>query len=211
VPDGFAAPVRVPVEYVGRVRALRSVIAREDERYVATSRRLLRPVLDRLHRFGPRRNFRPQMLADLEAAWHRDLASPYRLGCESQLSKEALRIDEVAISSAHLDNREWDREERSLVIAHGVLIVQRGRVTFDCRLATIFSAHSLCRRLQRGRSGMSDDELLDDVQVMAGHEASEIGENEGFLVHTRDGRWAGRCIQLERGRALSVRTWLQED
>jgi hypothetical protein len=75
------------------------------------------------------------------------------------------------------------------------------------------SLHAAARRLQGGISTTSDDDLLDDVALLAQHNATEmIPEGQGFVVHTAGGSWRGRCIRLPDGgrRALSVRTWLPE-
>ena len=152
------------------------------------------------------------MLATLEKSWHA-LPSTYRLACHAELSKDSLTITDVAISAPNLECAEWDDREPSFVIASTNLIVRRGTFHAECVVICIVSLHAAARRLQRGISTTSDDDLLDDVAVLAQHNATEmIPEGQGFVVHTAGGSWRGRCIRLPDGgrRALSVRTWLPE-
>jgi hypothetical protein len=80
-------------------------------------------------------------------------------------------------------------------------------------VAGLLSLYAAARRLQRGIGTTSDDDLLDDLALLAQHDATEtIPEGQGFVVHTAGGSWRGRCMRLTDGgpRALSVRTWLAE-
>jgi hypothetical protein len=70
-----------------------------------------------------------------------------------------------------------------------------------------------CAQAAAGISTPSDDNLLDDVALLAQHDATDmIPEGQDFAVHTAGGSWRGRFIRLpdEGRRALSVRTWLPE-
>jgi hypothetical protein len=206
-----AERLSLSAEAVGRVRALRQKIDTEDAVYVAAAERLLAPVRLRFNRY-PQRNFRPEMLAALEKSWHA-LPSTYRLACHAELSKDSLTITDVAISAANLESAQWDGREPSLVIAGTNLIVRRGAFHVDYAVTCVVSLHAATRRLQRGAGTSSDDDLLDDVGLLAQHDATEmIPEGQGFAVHTAGGSWHGRCIRLPDGgrRALSVRTWLPE-
>jgi len=211
IPEHPAERIRLSAEAVGRVRALRQRIDAEDAAYVAAAERLLAPVRVRLCRH-PQRNFRPEMLAALERSWHA-LPSTYRLACRAELSRDSLTITDVAISAANLECAEWDGREPSFVIASTNLIMRRGAFHADCVVTCVVSLHAAARRLQRGISTPSDDDLLDDVALLAQHDATDmIPEGQDFAVHTAGGSWRGRCIRLldEGRRALSVRTWLPE-
>jgi hypothetical protein len=205
-----AERLRLSAGAVGRVRALRQKIDAEDAVYVAAAERLLAPVRERFRRH-PQRNFRPAMLAALEKSWHA-LPSTYRLACHAELSKDSLTITDVAISAANLECAQWDNREPSFVIASMNLIVRRGTFHADCVVTCVVSLHAAARRLQRDIRTTSDDDLLDDIGLLAKHDATEIPEGQGFVVPTAGGSWHGRCMRLPHGgpRALSVRTWLAE-
>ena len=194
-------------EAVGRVRALRQKIDAEDAIYVAAAERLLAPVRERFRRH-PQRNFRPEMLAALEKSWHA-LPSTYRLSCHAELSKDSLIITDVAISAANLECAQWDDREPAFVIASTNLAVRRGTFHVDCVVTCVVSLHAAARRLEPGINTTSNDDLLDDIGLLAEHDATEmIPEGQGFSAHTAGGSWSGRCIRLPDGghRALSVRT-----
>jgi hypothetical protein len=104
---------------------------------------------------------------------------------------------------------------RLLVIAGFTRIHAATDSTFhaDCVVTCVVSLHAAARRLQCGTSTSSDDDLLDDVALLAQHNVTEmIPEGQDFAVPTAGGSWFGRCIRLPDGgrRALSVRTWLPE-
>jgi hypothetical protein len=206
-----AERLRLSAEAVGRVRALRQKIDAEDAVYVAAVERLLAPVRVRFLR-RPQRNFRPEMLAALEKSWHA-LPSTYRLACHAELSRDSLTITDVAISAANLECPQWDDREPSFVTASTNLTVRRGTFHADCVVTCVVSLHAAARRLQRDISTTSDDDLLDDIGLLAKHDATEIPEGQDFVLHTAGGSWRGRCMRLPDGggpRALSVRTWLPE-
>ena len=165
---------RLPLsaDAVGRVRALRQKIDAEDAVYVAAAERLLAAVRVRFRRH-PQRNFRPEMLAALEKSWHA-LPSTYRLACHAELSKDSLTITDVAISAANPECAEWDGREHSFVIASTNLIIRRGTFHADCVVTCVVSLHAAARRLQCGISTSSDDDLLDDVALLAQHNATEM-------------------------------------
>jgi hypothetical protein len=214
LPDILGPPAerfRLSAEAVGRVRTLRQKIDAEDAVYIAAAERLLAPVRLRFRRH-PQRNFRPEMLAALEKSWH-PLPSTYRLACHAELSKDSLTITDVAISAANQECAQWDGREPSFVIASTNLIMRRGTFHADCVVICVVSLHAAARRLQRGISTTSDDDLLDDIGLLAKQHATEIPEGQDFVVHTAGGSWRGRCMRLPDGggpRALSVRTWLPE-
>jgi hypothetical protein len=206
-----AERLSLPARVVGRVRTLRQKVDAEDAVYVAAAQRLLAPVRVRFNRY-PQRNFRPEMLAALEKSWHA-LPSTYRVACHAELSKDSLTITDVAISAANLECTQWDGREPSFVVASTNLIVRRGTFHVDYVVTCVVSLHAATRRLQRGAGTSSDDDLLDDVALLAQHDTTEmIPEGQGFTVHTAGGSWRGRCVRLPDGgrRALSVRTWLPE-
>jgi hypothetical protein len=206
--DLAPAPVRISAEAAGRVRALRQKVDAEDAQYTAVARILMAPFQQRLARH-PYRNFRPQALADLEKAWHHDLPSTYRLSCRSTLTRDSLEIYDTGICASKLEQDDWTDQELSLVIAHGHLEVRRGTVAFTCTIPAIFSLHALARYIMRSVSTTTDDDLLDDVALLAGHDADEVSTDEGFAIHTRAGTWRGRCVRLDSGqRVLSIRTWI---
>jgi hypothetical protein len=152
------------------------------------------------------------MLAALEKSWHA-LPSTYRLACHAELSKDSLTITDVAISAANPECAQWDGREPSFVIASTNLIMRRGTFNADCVVTCVVSLHAAACRLQWGISASSDDDLLDDVALLAQHNATEmIPEGQDFAVHTAGGSWRGRGIRLPDGgrRTLSVRTWLPE-
>jgi hypothetical protein len=203
---------RLPLsaEAVVRVRALCQKIDAEDAVYVAAAGRLLAAVRARFRRH-PQRNFRPEMLAALEKSWH-SLPNTYRLACHAELSRDSLTITDLAISAANPECAQWDGREPSFVIAGTNLIMRRGTFHADCVVTCVVSLHAAARRLQCGISTSSDDDLLDDVALLAQHDVTEIPEGQDFTVPTAGGSWFGRCIRLPYGsrRALSVRTWLPE-
>ena len=193
---------------VGRVKALCQKIDAEDVVYIAAAARLLAPVRERFFRH-PQRNFRPEMLAAPEKSWH-TLPSTYRLACHAELSKDSLTITDVAISAANQECAQWDGREPSFVIAS---TMRRGTYHADCVVTCVVSLHAAARRLQLGISTPSADGLLDEVALLAQHDAAEmIPEGQDFAVHTAGGSWRGRCIRLPDGgrRAPSVRSWLPE-
>jgi hypothetical protein len=151
------------------------------------------------------------MLAALEQSWHA-LPNTYRLACHVELSKDSLTVTDVAISAAYPECAEWDGREPSFVIASTNLMVRRGTFRTDCVVTCVVSLYAAARRLQCDISTPSDDDLLDDVALLAQPNAPEmIPEGQGFAVRTAGGSWCGRCIRLpDGGRALSVRTWLPE-
>ena len=210
--DLFEHPVeRLPLsaEATRRVRALRQKIDAEDAVYVEAAERLLAPVRARFHRH-PKRNFRPEMLAALEKSWHA-LPSTYRLACHVELSRDSLTITDIAISAAKLECAQWDGREYSFLIASTNLIVRRGPFHADCVVTCVVSLHAAARRLQCGIGIRSDDDLLDDIALLAQHDVTEmIPEGQAFAANTAGGSWHGCCIRLPDGgrRALSVRTWL---
>ena len=193
-------------EAVCRVRALRNKIDAEDEIYVAAAEQLLAPVRARFRRH-PQRNFRPEMLAALEKSWHL-LPSTYRLACQIELSKDSLTVNDIAISAANLECTEWIDGEPSFVIAETTLIMRRGIFHVDCVVTYVVSLHAAARRL----STTSEDDLLDDLRLLARHDGTEIPEGQSFVVHTNGGLWRGRCVRMHHGgpRTLSVQTWLPE-
>jgi hypothetical protein len=210
MPSAVAAPSdTVPLDRaaLGRCRDLRRRVDLADAVYVARAKALLEPIQARLRRC-PGRNFRPEMLAQLERDWHHKLGSDYRLGCESKLAKESLSISDVAISAAALSDPAWNTDEPSLVIVHGMLDIARGRVTFTSFVSVLFSLHCCARWCQR-HGATSDAELLDDIALAAAYDATAIPVGEGCAIHTAHGSWRGRCIQLPAGsRAIALRTWL---
>jgi hypothetical protein len=203
----FGPPVPVSREAIGRVRDLRRRIGAEDQAFVTAAARLTLSVRQRLKRH-PTRNFRPETLAAIERSWHRDLPADYRISCRSELARDSLTITDTAVCAAVLEENSWGQDEPSLVISTGVLDLHRGHANFTSTITAVFSLHGLARRLQRSRA-TTDQELLDDVALLAGHSADEVAEDAGFAIHTAGGTWRGRCVMLQqRGRVLAVRTWL---
>ena len=143
-------------------------------------------------------DLRPDIEAALEAAViPRDIA----------VARIARCVTDVAISAANPDCAQWDGREPSFVIASTYLIMRRGTFHTDCGVTCVVSLHAAARRLQRGISTPSDDDLLDDVALLAQHDATDmIPVGQDFAVHTAGGSWRGRCIRLPDGgrRALSV-------
>ena len=80
----------------------------------------------------------------------------------------------MAISAANLECAEWDGREPSFVIASTNLIMRRGAFHADCVVTCVVSLHAAARRLQRGISTPSDDDLLDDAALLAQHDATEL-------------------------------------
>ena len=108
---------------------------------------------------------------------------------------------------------QWDGREYSFVIASTNLIVRRGTFHADYMVTCVVSLHAAARRLLCSIGTVSDDELLDDIALLAQHDATEmIPEGEAFAVSTASGSWHGSCIRMPDGgrHALSVRTWLPD-
>ena len=144
------------------------------------------------------------MLAALEKSWHA-LPSTYRLACHAELSKDSLTITDVAISAANLECAECDGREPSFVVASTNLIARRGTFHADCVVTCVVSLHAAARRLQRDIRTTSDDDLLDEIGLLAKHDVTEIPEGQGFVVHTAGGSWRGRCRRLLHGGPPSAR------
>jgi len=106
-------------------------------------------------------------------SWHA-LPSTYRLACHAELSKDSLTITDVAISAANLECAQWDGREPSFVIASTNLIVRRGTFHVDYVVTCVVPLHAATRRLQRGADTSSDDDLLDDVALLAQHDTTEM-------------------------------------
>jgi hypothetical protein len=137
-------------------------------------------------------------------SWHA-LPSTYRPACHAELSKRQLHHHRCGDLHGEPGLRPigWPR----------TLICRRQHEPDNAtwHVPRILRGERYMRLLV-GCGVASTPRAMDDIALLAKHDATEIPEGHGFVVHTTSGSWRGRCIRLPDGcrRALSVRTWLPE-
>jgi hypothetical protein len=213
VPDGALASVALPREFLGKARAIRNLIAAEDDQYDAQVHQIFVPVLARLTRH-PDRSPRQEMLAAFARDWD-DLPSDWRLDCSIRLERTSLAINEVRIAAGIMKHANWPGGEDDIGVTALSVTLGKNTARLKARCLCCFSLHALSRRLQRHHD-TSTASLLYDINLVAEAAMREpvvTGAGYRITTTTNGGGWRGRGLRLNSpdGAAdvLSVRTWIE--
>ena len=198
---------RVPVEFIGRARAIRAKLIEGDEYYATEIAKIVSPLIARRQRY-PRRQQRPQDLIDIARAIAKLDVNRVRWYFDAPAKRQLVISDYRASSSDWMDER-WDdpRWQGGIAVTKFTLSVtdhiEAGSVVI-CNIAL----HGLARFLERSpRTDMIS--LREELAPLITSEAR-------FHVPTPLGFWYGAVIAArdkegKRFPSRSVRTWVSEE
>jgi hypothetical protein len=178
---------RVPIEFVGRARALRDRIAREQGRYGAAVEKLIKPLRPRPAWPPPTapKYFR-RLAAALRAAASGSICS---LFSEVEAGKR-LSISDLVVTAETLLLPGWTEPEPALRVT--LHIVEAKPYAYSALPMGMLGLHALARRFQRGRPN-GDDDVLQDLKCFLGAFRRAIRTtDEEFRIETASGgAWLG--------------------
>jgi hypothetical protein len=203
-----AADHRVPIEYVGRARALRDRIAKAQGRYGKAIEELTRGLRPRPGWPPPTH---PKYLRKLALAV--DLTargSICSLFSEVQTGKQiSISISDLVVTAEDLMLPGWSEPEPALrVVLH---IIECRRRPFSYSYSPVpmglLGLHALARRFQRGRPN-SDDAVLADLRCFVGafRRAIRTQDEEFRIEIASGGAWLGQLSA--DGNAIVARTFV---
>jgi hypothetical protein len=176
---------RIPIEFVGRARALRMRIAREQSRYGEAIEKLI-------NRLRPR----PAWPAPTHPTYFRKLAAALRaaaggsvcsLFAEIEAGKR-LAISDLVVTAETLLLPGWSEPEPSLKVT--LHVVEAKPYAYSAVPMAVLGLHALARRYQRGRPN-SDDDVLKDLRcfVAAFRRAIRTADAEFRIETASGGAW----------------------
>jgi hypothetical protein len=203
----------VPVEYIGRARALRTALVAQHAAAVAEADRLSVPLRAR---FALGQTPSPGAFAKVAAAWRDRIPSAGRLGLTINHARTRLTIAETRAAPTEFRFDTWGDgdHETAIVITQTTLAVSARRFEFDEVPAAAVPLHALARRFQRGWH-VSDAAICADLSALAVPCVDTLDRGGDFDVPLRDGRWVGTVTEIDyRGepvRILVVRSFKSDD
>lgn len=191
----------VPVEFVGKARALRNRLVAVDPiavRAMSRARPLVMAPASRGH-------LPPTAVRMAVAVWRDQVPPIGRLAFASDCGARRLRIVEVRACGAGFRLSAWDDEahEPGVAIRAYVLDIdlERRRSAFTAEPLASVGLHALARRFERGRR-TTDADVLDELVVIAGFEA---GAGDSFAIPVPTGRWVGHpCDVSHKGNDVLI-------
>jgi hypothetical protein len=190
---------RVPVEWIGRARQLRTRCAAGWNAAEPEMTKLLAPL-------RPRPGFLPQpthrYLRRVALAW-RDLPSAGRLRLRCSFEKGVLRITELRAIPMRITSAAWTEAEPAIAIALIAVTVAPPTLTEHPVVLASVGMHAIARRYERG--SRDDGSVLDDLLELARDVVG--GQNADITVPTADGCWVCRRYA---DNSLVARTFLAE-
>ena len=201
-PVGAPAAQPVPMEFIGKARALRGRIAANQDHYLSECERIILPLRPRPGWPAPGK---PSYLRGL-ARKYRLLASPCRLFAEAEVRKRnVLAIYDLYVTASCLRFNGWSINQPSLRVALRVISTSPFD-EFDQVLAEV-GLHALARRFERGRDSTVAG-VLGDLRVFAValRRAIRTDDDEFAIPTPSGGRWRGQLTQ--GGAPVAVRTFV---
>lgn len=195
---------RVPVEYLGRARALRRRLGAVAPLVRDDVRGILRPLMLR-NEGGGRLPY--ITMGEAAAAWR---ALPQRFG---QIGRDAARVSGgfdltmIEMAASAWSFPEWrSAVERGISIRRILVRVRRGGADLDVRTIASVGLHALARRYQRTRAA-DDDAVLADLAALAEH----ASEEDEFRCTVPTGEWIGNLAAAGGRPVLLARTFADHD
>jgi hypothetical protein len=193
----------VPVEYIGRARALRASIAKDEERYLEACDKLIRPLrprpawpTDRL----PRRYLRQVAQKFIL------IRSPCRIMTTCKIDDDGkLKITELRASPSELLFPGWEQTEPSIQLTLYLL----ESPPFEERAVVLSEVgqHAIARRYHRG-SPNHDTAVLDDLIEIGAEYANAIRNTDTeFQIDTRRGGCWLAGLSTDQS-VIAVRTFI---
>ncbi len=203
-------------EHAGLARDLRRRVAAEERELAIVFTAAMEPIKDRLRRY-PGRSLRPELLTDLARRW-RAAPAVFRLSFDVKRDRNACVITEVRLSAGsmeRLNDPAWNGMEPTIAIILNEFLAWKEKTKLRERPRALFSLHAIARRLQRDPR-CDDAVLISDMALVAKIDVANIGHEEGFVIHTREGGWRGRAVRNktrdgEVQRLIAVRTWMSSE
>jgi hypothetical protein len=193
---------RVPVEWIGRARALRKRIAAAHPNTEATTEALIFPLRPRPD-FAPQ--YGPRMLHLAASRW-RALPDLGRLRLVARLEAGKLDLAELRLVPSRIDAARWSEDEPALGVMLRTVAVAPPTFEEKALLIVGVGLHALARRYERGADRADRAVLADLLPIAVGYPALIRARGE-FAVPVRGGgRWIGA---VSAGDAVAlVRTFL---
>jgi hypothetical protein len=191
----IAAGTPVPVEYVGRARALREMIAKEQQRYAAAVEKIIKPMQPRPAWPAPTA---PRYLRRMAREFSK-LKSPCRIIPDAEYDGEELVISDLVATASSVAFDGWVEAEPSLRLT--LHILRTPPYEYGSVAVAEIGLHALARRYQRGRPA-TDGAVLRDLRPFLGafRRAIETSDAE-FRIATGAGAW---FAQLSADRSTIV-------
>jgi hypothetical protein len=195
---------QVPIEYIGRARALREKISKDEIRYSTACNGIIAPLRPR--QAWPTDRVNRNFLSKLARAYAA-LRSPCRLLTTCQVTNDGgLKISDLRAAASTITFPGWAVDEPSIQISY----YQIEAAPFAERSLTMaeLGQHSIGRRFQRGRPN-TDDSVLDDlVEILGGFANAMRNSDVEFAIPTRSGgRWLGMLSPDHT--AIAIRTYVE--
>lgn len=210
------ASSRVPAEFLGQARALRTAIAAEDQAVGEMVTQLDGTIRDRVQRGNPIP--RRDVLAGVARDWQRRLPQRGRLALEIDLAKrgKSLSVREMRLSSSEYLDSTWRETERGLALLVIGLDCAPLRYEFVKHTLCHVSLHALARRLERG-ADVTEGAILQDMRALGeAHRAlADRPNGAAFTVPVMGGSWRGNValMRTPRGsfdKGLVIRTFIAD-
>jgi hypothetical protein len=195
---------RVPVEWIGQARLLRSGVAASSTVIDAATEALIAP-------FRPRPGFTPmpqrRMLDRLARRW-RALPNANRIRFSSKFEERKLVLLDVRVEPGRISLPGWSEGELALsLILRTTMLKPPAFFEVALPLAHV-GLHAIARRFQRGidRAAVA---VLRDLAPLAQAWPATIDGGQEFEIPTgTGGRWIGAVMQAAEVPVLLVRTFI---
>ncbi len=194
---------KVPVEFIGRARALRTAMAAADAEFEAAADRLLTP-------FRPRPGFSPvprhAHLDRLARRW-RALPTAGRLRRVVNSDPGDLQIAELRAAPFAMIFPGWDADELAITVVLRAVRIAPPDFAESTLNLTAIGLHALARRYQRG-TDRRDAAVLADLPL-GRHFGAHVRRGGDFAIPPpRGGRWIGAVMETGGAPLLVVRTFV---
>jgi hypothetical protein len=176
----------VPVEFIGRARALRRRVAAEHEAFEAAAERMVAPL-------RPRPGFRPVprhvLMRALLTAFRRRLRAG-RLALSAEFAGGGLTLTDLRLAPAGVSSDAWAEDEPAVAIVAYRLCIRPPAFSETGALVCTVGLHALARRYERG-ADRTDDAVIADLGCLARLLPDALRRGGEFDISAPGGRWIG--------------------
>ncbi len=193
---------RVPLEWIGRARALRNSIGESTVEAKAQIERLISPLRPKP---GIVKMPRHVILQQIRDHWLK-LPKTGQLDTVATFDKGKLKVGELRATPTRLRYAGWTEGdyEHSISLTHTLVFIHPPQFVYDRRDAVAFGLHAIARRYERG-ADKSDAAVLNDMVPLSLLTYEQRAE---FEIPVNGGSWVGEAAKINGKLVLIVRTYV---